>query len=147
MAQDEMPKFPKAALSSARGGEGASQDQEPDTDTDPDDTDPAADPATATFARLHKILAASLSPEDLETATQLIQQLFVDTDQSGGGSGMAGDSRQTRGYSKRFPDADRLGKKGLTGVTGSSRMAFDGGGSTAAYLKRFPNAGRLVRTV
>jgi hypothetical protein len=146
MAQDEALKFPQAALPSARGGEGASQDDPAEPD---DGGEVYTSQATASFARLHKLLAANLGPDDLDTATQLIQQLLSDTSENAAeGGAMAADRRPaTPGYSKFFPDAHRLGKQGLTGVTSRSSpsTAADRQGSSN-YAARFPNHDRLRRS-
>jgi hypothetical protein len=103
LAQDEAPKFPRAALPSARGG---ARDQDPD---DPD-VRVASSPTEATYQKLFQFLTDRLSPDDIEEATSLVQQLFSDTS-DGGAPGMAGDSRPGFRYSQRYPHANRLHRK------------------------------------
>lgn len=136
MAMDEMPR---AALRRA-----AARDQDPDDNGNSQEA----------YKKLFEFLAERMSEDDVQTAAQLVGQIFDATSDTDDGNGntmntnpaLAGDRRPTRGYSKHFPDAHRLGRQGLTGVVSASgntgSMAADRAASSS-YAKRFPDAHRL----
>jgi hypothetical protein len=107
MAFDEAPKFPRAALPSARGGEAGDQN-----DPDNNNITIANSPAHAAMLKLCKFLADRLPPDDMSEVQDMLQDLFGSTS-NGGGDAMAGDRRPriAESYEQRFPNQGRLYRK------------------------------------
>lgn len=109
MAQDEAPKFPRAALGGARGGTGASALSPGDQDPD-DGTVVANSPNEAVYKRLFSFLAdRGLDADDLQTIGQMVTELLGATSDAGTPA-IAGDRRPSSSYSQHFPHANRLYK-------------------------------------
>jgi hypothetical protein len=98
MAMDEMPKFPRAAVPGAAGGNARDQD-------DDDNGTVFETPAQVAYARLFKFLADKLNQDEIDQVQSLVGHLLADTDNGKGAPAM--DSRRPS-YSQRFPNANRL---------------------------------------